>query len=133
MTLPCIIILMEAYMKRIFNLSLAGLMVLALALSALCSCGELGSGGDEIDGVKMSAEILAIGEKIEVEVIEGEYGASGIYWVIYSSDTKYFDAFGNAAKLSDFAVGDKIEIVYGGQVMMSYPPQIVAKKITKMQ
>ena len=26
-------------------------------------------------------------------------------------------------------VGDKVEITYGGQVMMSYPPQIVAKKI----
>ena len=120
-------------MKRIFRFSLASLLIVALALSALCSCGDLGAGdGGEIDGVKMSAEILAIGERLEVEVIEGEYGASGIYWVIVSPETKYFGADGKGASLADFSVGDKIEIVYGGQVMMSYPPQIVAKKITKM-
>ena len=28
--------------------------------------------------------------------------------------------------------GDTIEITYGGQVMMSYPPQIVASKIQKI-
>jgi hypothetical protein len=123
---------MEAYMKRIFSFSIMNLMIVALALSVLCSCGDFGTGDGEIEGVKMSAEILAIGEKIEVQVIEGDYEVSGIYWVIISPDTKYFGADGKGASLEDFAVGDKIEIVYGGQVMMSYPPQIVAKKITKI-
>ena len=123
-------------MKRIFSFSLMNLMIIALVLLSLNSCEGLGfnpsSGGGEIEGVKMTAEILAIGERLEVDVIEGEYGASGIYWVIISPETKYFGADGKGANLADFSVGDKIEIVYGGQVMMSYPPQIVAKKITKM-
>ena len=120
-------------MKRIFSFSLMNLMIVALALLVLCSCENFGTGGgDKIDGTRMSAEILAIGEKIEVQVIEGDYEVSGIYWVIISPDTKYFVADGKGASLADFSVGDKIEIVYGGQVMMSYPPQIVAKKITKI-
>jgi hypothetical protein len=124
---------MEAYMKRIFSFSIMNLMIIALALSVLCSCENFDTGGgDKIDGTRMSAEILAIGEKIEVQVIEGDYEVSGIYWVIISPDTKYFGADGKGASLADFTVGDKIEIVYGGQVMMSYPPQIVAKKITKI-
>ena len=118
-------------MKRIFSFSLMNLMIVALALSVLCSCGDFGTGGSEIEGVKMSAEILAIGEKLEVQVIEGDYEVSGIYWVIISPDTKYFGADGKGASLADFAVGDKIEIVYGGQVMMSYPPKIVALQIRK--
>lgn len=111
------------------------LIIIALTLAALCSCGGLDLGADrenEIGGVKMTGEILAIGEKIEVNVIEGEYGASGTYWLIVSGDTKYYDAAGNGISLADLSIGDRVEIVYGGQVMMSYPPQIVARKITKL-
>ena len=80
----------------------------------------------------MVAEIVAIGDKIEVNVIEGEYDASGIYWVNVNSSTTVKTSDGKSIKLSDLAVGDRIEITYSGQVMMSYPPQIVAKKITKL-
>ena len=80
----------------------------------------------------MVAEIVAIGDKIEVNVIEGEYDASGTYWVITGEDTVYETADGKAISADSLKVGDKIEITYSGQVMMSYPPQIVAKKITKL-
>ena len=33
---------------------------------------------DNVVGVKMTATVKGIGDKIEVEVVEGEYGASGI-------------------------------------------------------
>ena len=79
--------------------------------------------------VKMTAIIKNIDDKIEVEVIEGEYGAFGIYWVNIGSDTIYLDENGSSIKKSSLKIGDTVEITYGGQVMMSYPPQIVAQKI----
>ena len=118
-------------MKSIFKFT-----ILTLTLAMLCSCGVLDftklpsdKEEDDTQGVRMTAEIIAISDRLEVEVISGEYGASGIYWVITSDDTPCFDSEGNTIKFSDLEVGDKIEIIYGGQVMMSYPPQIVAKKI----
>ena len=112
-------------MKKIYTL-----IILSLVLLSLPSCDRFSLGdAPDVDGVKMTAEIVAIGERIEVNVIEGEYGASGIYWVIVGSDTVYANADGGKILPSTLKVGDRIEITYGGQVMMSYPPQIVANKI----
>ena len=41
----------------------------------------------------------------------------------------YLDKNGNRTVKAFLKVGDTVEITYGGQVMMSYPPQIVALKI----
>ena len=117
-------------MKKILNF-----INLVLALVLLCGCTNPGLAGDKdqnSDSPRMVAEIIAIGDKIEVEVIEGDYGASGVYWINYSSTTKIVSSDGVALKIGDLSVGDKIEIIYNGQVMMSYPPQVVARKITKL-
>lgn len=116
---------LEVRMKRIFNI-----IIVALALMALCGCDGFGpKGSTSVTGPKMVAEIVAIGEKLEVEVIEGEYGASGIYWVITGEETIYETEGGGKTSADALSVGDRIEITYSGQVMMNYPPQIVAKKI----
>ncbi len=109
---------------------LTKIIIISLTLTMLSGCSIPSLGGnikDDITGVKMTAEVTAFGDKIEVNVIEGEYGASGIYWVIISDETVIVNTDGT--HVSALKVGDKIEITYGGQVMMSYPPQIVAKKI----
>lgn len=103
-----------------------------LVLVLLVSCnleGEKKTMADDGTGVKMTAIVKNIGDKIEVEVIEGEYGASGIYWVNYSSETVFVDANEVVISISDLDVGDTVIITYGGQVAMSYPPQISAKRI----
>lgn len=105
------------------------LITLITCISLLVSCSVLASGNKDAEGVKMTAKIVSIGERIEVEVIEGEYGATGPYWVITSSETTYLDKNENVVSRSSLSVGDTVEIVYSGQVMMSYPPQIVALKI----
>ena len=103
-------------------------VALLLLVCLLFSCSS--NGGDEnVEGVKMTAIIKSIDNKIEVDVIEGEYGASGIYWVNVSSDTVYLNENGNSILKSSIKVGDTVEITYSGQVMMSYPPQIIALKI----
>ena len=96
-----------------------------LALLTLCPTGCK----REEPSFKLKARVLALGEKLEVDVIEGEY-ASGLYWVITSDKTKILGVDGKRLELSDIAVGDTLEIIYNGQVMMSYPAQIVARKIT---
>lgn len=114
--------------------NISKLIILLLLIPLLFGCDIPGSkGGDQSRGneVKMIAKIVCIGEKIEVNVIEGEYGASGIYWVITGDETPIVNEDGTPAK--PLKAGDKIEIIYGGQVMMSYPPQIVAKKIVVLK
>ena len=113
-------------MKKYMRLFLA-----LLCLPFLFSCqGEGTPAGTEGD-FQMTATIVAVGEKIEVEVISGPYDASGPYWVITNGETCYQNADGKRINRDDLAVGDRVEITYGGQVMMSYPPQIVATAITK--
>lgn len=100
---------------------------LLLALSGmLFSCG--GSGSRPGDKVTMIATVTDIGERLTVEVTESEY-TFGTHWVIIT-DAKFFDKSGKEITKDGIKVGDSVKINYSGQVMMSYPPQIVAAKIS---
>ena len=101
--------------------------LLAIALPALLCTG---CGRRENEGVVMLARISAVGEKIEVEVLESEY-TSGPHWIITHEKTVYESSRGKKLDREDIKVGDTVEIYYNGQVMLSYPPQIVAHRIIK--
>lgn len=88
-------------------------------------------GGRPASDFQLKATVRAVGEKIEVEVYDSDY-AFGTYRVITGPATEYYDEAGKAITRTDLNVGDKVEIYYGGQVMMSLPPQIVAAKITRI-
>ena len=103
---------------------LKGAVMLALS-GMLFSCAAKPGVGD---GVSMTAKVTAIGQRLEVEVLESEYTV-GVHWVITDS-AEFFNSEGNKITKDDIAVGDTVEILYSGQVMLSYPPQIVAAKIT---
>ena len=79
----------------------------------------------------MTATVLDIGDKIEVEVLESEY-ASGIYLVITSDETVFLNECGTPIGRGELKAGDTVRIVYGGQVMLSLPPQIIATEIVKI-
>lgn len=101
-----------------------------LIILTIASCGDVQGGTQNVDGVKMVARITDMSDgSIMVEVIEGEYGASGPYGVRVNTDTIVCNNNAEKISLSSLSVGDVIEITYSGQVMLSYPPQIVAKKI----
>lgn len=110
-------------MKKYIIFSVALLLALALI-----SCAKADKVVD-VEGARMTAKINAISDRIEVEVIEGDYEVSGIYWVRFSQDTVVIDKNGHKASISSLKVGDTVEITYSGQVMQSFPPQIVAKAI----
>ena len=81
------------------------LLVLVLVTSCYITEEE-----KNLEGVKMTAIIKNIDEKIEVEVIEGQYGATGIYWVNFSDDTVFTNAEGVRLSVSSLKVGDTVEI-----------------------
>ena len=104
--------------------------VLLLILGTmLISCND--NGGEELGSdFKLRGTVTSVGDRIEVDVIESEY-AFGIYSVIIANQTVFKSASGKSISKDDIKVGDTVDIYYGGQVMMSYPPQIVAAKIVK--
>ncbi len=89
-----------------------------------------GTSTDEQVGDSFVLKAIVKGKtgELEVEVIESDY-AFGTYRVLISSETEFKNGDGDTISLSDIKIDDTVEIVYGGQVMMSYPPQIVAKKV----
>ena len=91
-----------------------------------------GSGENANRSFTMVAEVRDTGEKIEVEVLKSQY-AAGTYLVITSDKTEFSSKEEGEISRSDIHIGDTVEIVYGGEVMLSYPPQIVAIKIKKLR
>lgn len=81
--------------------------------------------------VKMTASVSEVGEYIAVEVLESEY-TFGTHWVITSEKTCFLDNRGREIQREEIKPGDTVEILYNGQVMLSYPPKIVARKIMKL-
>lgn len=120
-------------------------LLLALALTATVSCetgggasagaGEGASAEAQADAVKMTATVTSTenGGQIAVDVISGDYGVTGVYLVHLSAETAFYGANGAPISRADLKAGDTVEIRYGGQVMMSYPPQIVAGSITVLE
>ena len=103
-----------------------------LALLGLIGLGTLAMGGCGKDTEKftMRAEITELGEgELLVRVIEAPHGNEGPFFVLISPDTEICAADGGRLSSSDLSVGDTVEITYGGQVMMSYPPKIAAIKV----
>ena len=109
------------------------ILALVIAILTLLLAGCQGVDATPITGdfnLKAIVKNTDDSKRIEVEVIESDY-AYGIY-IVHTENAAFIDADGNAIKRSDIKVGDTVEINYGGQVMMSYPPQIVALKIKKL-
>ncbi len=118
------------------------LLLLSILTLASCHAGQGGSDGAQGDrggshiadgeigsSVSMLAKIDKLGEKLEVSVLESEY-TFGTHWVITPDATKYYGKDGSPISRDDLKVGDTVEILYSGQVMMSLPPQIVAARIS---
>ena len=108
--------------------------ILLLAIGTLlfsCTEDNEAAQNENSDSFVLKATVTAVGEKIEGEVIESDY-AFGPYHVITSDKTVFKTAKGKTISKSDIKAGDTVRIHYGGQVMMSYPPQIVASQIEKL-
>ena len=111
------------------------ILILITLIISLPSCSIFG-GGNEVDAsnanVEMVAEILEINDTILVDVKKSEY-AFGPYVIILHENITYLSSNGSKISKSRLKVGDLIKINYSGQVMLSYPPQVVAYTITLIE
>jgi len=106
-------------MRKIINFVSLIMMVIVLI-----GC----TNGEDVKEFKMLGLVTHLDEKIEIEVIQGEY-AYGTYLIIADENTEILDSNNKKLSKSDLKINDNIEIIYSGQVMMSYPPQVYAIKI----
>ena len=83
---------------------------------------------NESESFKMIAKINENASEFFVTIIESEY-SSGDFCIIVSENTEYLTADGKKIQKEDLKVGDTVEIIYNGQIMLSYPPKVVALKI----
>ena len=79
--------------------------------------------------VVFRGKVTSIDKKeIQMEILDSEI-AFGTYRVLYNSETPFYGLDGQQIQLSDIEIESVIEVVFSGQVMQSYPPQIAAKRI----
>ena len=133
--------------KRFLVLILAVLMLFATACNKTDSTPDKGDGSNwdatnkENGGLQNANIQLSEGEvvfrgkvtsidkkEIQMEILDSEI-AFGTYRVLYNSETPFYGLDGQQIQLSDIEIGSVIEVVFSGQVMQSYPPQIAAKRI----
>ena len=75
-----------------------------------------------------TGEVTALGNELCVLMDETQY-SFGLYHIITSDTTQYFDKNGLPTNREAIQIGQRIEIAFSGQVMLSYPPKIAARSI----
>ena len=80
------------------------------------------------DQFYLSGEVIDLEYDVLINVTGSDY-AFGPYRVLVSSETNVVDFDGNKISADEIKIGDIITVVYSGQIMMSYPPQIAAKTV----
>ena len=83
---------------------------------------------DASPSVEMEATVTEVGKRLLVEVTKSEY-TSGPHVVLVNESTVIQDASGTPLCAQSIKIGDKLTVLCSGQVMLSYPPQIVAIRI----
>ena len=75
-------------------------------------------------------KVTNLGDKyaLEIEIVDSTI-AFGPYRVLIGDATTFYGVNGEEISREDIELGDLIEVVFSGQVMMSYPPQIAAKRV----
>jgi hypothetical protein len=104
------------------------LALFALCFFAGCTAVE-GEGAHPGEQYTLIGRVTEVGEHFLIEAEESEV-AFGPYLVRTSNSTSYTDAQGKQTARDAISVGDRVLVTYSGQVMLSYPPQIVAYSIT---
>ena len=104
------------------------LALLSISMLLCCHSDSGAPSGAREPEFVLKAEVLELGDKILIDVYEGEY-ASGKYLVIIPDGVSITGKDGEKLTRGDIKPSDRLQIVYNGQVMMSYPAQIVAREI----
>ncbi len=130
--------------KRIFALVIMIMMLFAMGCdggqnNVAGGNGDASGGtdnGDSVEERNADGEFFYRGivksvdarKYIEIEIIDSQV-AFGIYQALVDSETLFFNAEGDVIDRADIKVGDTVEVIFSGQVMLSFPPQIYAQKV----
>ncbi len=76
----------------------------------------------------LTGTVNDIGDHIDFTVTESTY-VSGVFWALTDNATVYLFEGGESASREDISEGTVITVEYSGQIMMSYPGQIYAKRV----
>ncbi len=113
-------------MKRFFCILI---VVLILPMLFACSTNDTKESETETEmDYKINATILEI-ENSSILVDTEDENASGEYRVNIGNITKYYNEERKEIAKEDLKQGDKITILFNGQVARSLPPQIFAQEI----
>ncbi len=109
---------------------LTSLIIIIITAFLFTGCKNVNNcnGNNSSTKIVMTAKILEINQTILVEVIKSEY-AYGNYILIVNDSTCYYATGGGKINKSNLQVGNIIDVEYSGQVMLSIPPQVVARSI----
>ena len=121
-------------MKRLRRVFLIILAMLLVTYMVACAPEEPVSELPEEGKVfSLKATITEMNsQSITVNVTESD-AATGTLVVLLGEQTKLLDEAGQAIAASALGVGDKVEISYNGQMMKSFPPQIMATVIKRVE
>ena len=131
--------------NRIIALALTCLMLLTVGCNKVHPDREpdKGEGPTDQGGVNagsssiklLDGEVVFRGRVTEISQneimieIEDSDVAFGPHRVLVQASTPYYDKDGKEITKEDIKKDDVIDVVFGGQVMMSYPPQIAAYRV----
>ena len=75
-------------------------------------------------------KVTSLGDRyaLEMEIVDSTI-AFGTYRVLIGDTTTFYGVNGEEIDRETIELDDIIEVVFSGQVMMSYPPQIAAKRV----
>ena len=132
--------------KRILALILAFIMLMAVGCqkndeTRVPEKGEnepnAENGGIKNSSIKLEegevvyrGRVTKLGDKreMEMEIVDSTI-AFGPYRVLIGDSTTFYGVNGEEIDRETIELDDIIEVVFSGQVMMSYPPQIAAKRV----
>ena len=104
-----------------------GIIITLTSLLLLVGCKDTPKAEDDVG---FCAVVNSVDEsEIEVTVTSDDGVHFGTYRVLTTNKTVYDSTYGETVARDSIEQGDVIEVIYNGQVMRSFPPQVVATKI----
>lgn len=107
---------------------LATLLTIILSAFLLVSCDFFDKDETPEGKAEMTGVVTSVSSGISISVNDEAY-TNEPFHVIINDNTVFYNADGSTSSFSSVHLGDTVKITYNGQMMLSYPAQIVAIRV----